>query len=356
MGFTNIPASQASPLLTIALKARYDELSLLKVNNFYRSFYKEEICKELYPAVDVRRGSEKVAMDVIRGHQGNRISLTKSTQKAFEPLYYKEYYDATQLKAYFRVFGTKSFNINELDGLAASLAAENKAMTDTLDRALEIHCSTIFEDGTITAADGTILDFKRKAASMVDPGAGFYWDDTNVDIVAQLRAGCDFLRQVGKSQGYVVNAIMGVDAFAALRKNTELNARWNQFNNKRDMLPPSQLEATGAVFQAEIDVDSYKVRVWTYNDFYEDAAGNMQPYKDPKTVVMTGEDPMFKLFYGAIPQVTTNFNTTGLIAGAKIYRDFRNEEMGYHRFYVQSAPLPAPIAVDQIYTLQALAA
>jgi hypothetical protein len=351
-----IPSSQASPLLTIAVKERYDELQALKVNNFYRSYYKEVLSPERYPAIDVRRGSEKVAVDVVRGHQGKRFQITKSTQKAFEPLYYRNFFDATELQGYFRVFGSKSFNLNELDGLAAGIATERKAMTDTIERGIEIHCSTIFEDGTVTASDGTIIDFKRKAASIVDNGVGFYWDNPAHDIIGDLRAGCDFLRETGKVQGYFINVVMGADAWAAFRKNTEINTRWNQFNNKRDMLLPAQLESTGAIFQTEMDVDSYKVRVWTYNDFYEDENGDMQPYKNPKTVVMLAEKPIFSLMYGAIPQVTLDLNTSNLIVGKMVYSDFRNPEMGYHRFYAQSAPLPVPVAVDQIYTLQALAA
>lgn len=357
-----IPASQASPLLTTAVHAKYDELAEIKVNNFWRSFYNVEISKELYPAIDVRRGSEKVAIDVIRGHQGLRQQVTKSTQKAFEPFFYKNFFDATQLQSYFRMFGTNSFNRNEFNNTASGIATEMKILSDTLDRAIEIMCGSIFKDGTITSLrDGSIVDFKRKAESMVDPGTGFYWDNPAVDIIAQLKTGCDFLRQVGKVNAHVINCVMGADAWAALRKNEEINRRWNTFNNKRDMLQPSQLDATGAVFQTIIDVDSYKVAIWTYNDFYDDPTDTsetptMIPYMDPKQVYLLPEKPKNMLVYGAIPQVTTNFNTDSLIAGEKIFTDYRNPEEGYHRFYLQSAPLPVPIAIDQMYTLQALAA
>jgi len=146
-----IPVSQASPLLTTAIKARFDELNQIKVNNFFRSFFTPISCPERYPVIDVRRGTEKVAVDVTRGSQGIRTQITKFTQKAFDPFYYKLGFDATQLQCYFRVYGSTSFNLNDAAELANGIAVENKANTDMIERAIELHCSTIFESGTCTS-------------------------------------------------------------------------------------------------------------------------------------------------------------------------------------------------------------
>ncbi len=356
----SIPSNQASPLLTSAIEARYDEMKDIKVNNFFRSFYKEVFSNVMYPVIEIRRGSERIAKDVPRGHQGRRIEVSKFTQKAFQLLYFNQYFDATTLQQYFRVFGSSSFAQNDLIDLGGALATERKASTDMIERTMEIHCASILEDGSITASDGSILDFGRKADSMIDKGAGQYWDDHARDIYADMKEMCDFLRQVGKAQGQVFNFIAGTKVFQAMRRNDEFNKRLSQINNKRDLIPPSQMNATGAIYQFETDVDSYKVRVWTYNDFYQTNEDNVNPtfapYKVEETGVMLPEAPKFTMLYGAVPRVTTDLNTATLLSGKFIFSDFVNPEKKYHRFYTESAPLPVPEAIDQICTIQALPA
>lgn len=360
MGFNTLPSNLASPTLTTAIEAKYDELQSIKVDNFGRSFFKETISKVMYPAIEVRRGSEKIAVDVFRGHQGIRHQVTQYTQKAFEPLYYKNFFDATQLEGYYRMFGSASFNMNDALEVGGRIATERKAMTDTIERTTEKNCMEIMLSGTITAANGTILDFKRQADSFIDNGAGFYWDNPAHDIKADIRSMCEFVKRQGKANDYVMNLIVGTDAWGAMRKNEQLQKEWNSYNNKRDMLPPAQLEATGAIFQMEMDVDTFKARIFVYDATYQSNDDNESPtfehYMDTKKVVCVASNPEFVLYYGAVPRVRTDLNTSSMLAGKFIFRDFINEEQNYHRFYVESAPLPVPVALNKMCTLQALAA
>lgn len=354
---STIPINQAASLYTMGLKKKFDELSLIKVNNFFRSFFPDEICKERYPVIEVRRGSEKVAIDVIRGHQGIRTQITKHTQKAFDPFYYKLYYDATQLECYYRAFGSDSFNLNAGAELVNGIAVHNKANQDMIERGIEIHCASILENGTCTSLrDGSIIDYKRQAGSMVTLTAGNLWTDTGVDPSVSLKAGCDWLRQEGKVGGYVINAVFGTEAWAAFRSNDVQSEKLKQFNNRRDILMPAQLESTGAIYQGDIDCDSYILRVWTYNDFYENAEGVSTPYMNPKKVYLIAEKPMFTTLYGATPQETfPGSNTLGLVAAKYVLSDYRDMKSKTHEFYIESAPLPVPVTVDMIYTLQPVA-
>lgn len=359
MGFNNLPANLASPTLTQAIEAKYDELKSIKVNNFARSFFKEQISKVMYPTIEVRRGSEKIAIDVMRGHQGIRHQITKYTQKAFEPLYYKNWFDATQLEGYYRMFGSASFNLNDALEIGGKIATERKAMTDTIERTVELACMEIMQSGTITAANGTILDFKRQAGSFIDKGVGMYWDNPAHDIKADIREMCDFVKEQGKADDYVMNLLVGRDAWGCIRKNEQIQKEWNSYNNRRDMLPEAQLTATGGIFQMEMDVDTYKVRIFVYNGTYQTNDDNDNPtfdfFMNPKKVICLAANPEFVLFYGAVPRVRTDLNTSSMLAGKFIFRDFINEEHNYHRFYVESAPLPVPVALNKMCTLQALA-
>ena len=360
-----IPISEASPLYTAALKAKFWEPGDIRVNNFGRSFFPNELCAERYPIVEVMRGNEKIAVDVIRGTQGNRNQTSLFDQKAWDTFYYKEWFDATTLQCYYRAFGSDSFNISAGAELVNGIAAEQKKNKDKIERAIELMCFNIFETGKITSLrDGSVVDFKRQAASMVNNntnGAGL-WTDALHDPFVDLKLGGDFLRQKGKANGYYINCIFGTTAWQAFRNNDVVKDRLKEFNNKRDLIMPAQMESTGAVYQGQIDCDSYMLMCWTYNEFYDDPTytgtgqANMLSYKNPNTVVMIPQNPMFRTFYGATPQlINPGANTLSLVKGEYILSDYLDAKNKNHQFFVESAPLPIPITVDRIYTLTPVA-
>ena len=77
-----------------------------------------------------------------------------------------------------------------------------------------------------------ILRFKRKAASLVNLntlGVG-YWSVAAHDVYADFITGGNFLRQKGKSQGGVMNAILGSGALSALMANSVFLAKQKRSN------------------------------------------------------------------------------------------------------------------------------
>ena len=312
-----IPATQASPALTIAVKARLDDLQNIKVNNFARAYYNVVESKERYPAAEVRRGTEYSAVDLPRGHQGTRVQATKFTQKAYDPFYYKLFTDATEQEGYFRIFGSNSFNINDVPGVANGIAVELKSMKDMIDRTVERQCMEIFEFGTVTSLRAGVpaIDFYRKAGSFMDKGAGFYWDVTGSNPFTDMREGCQWMRENGKVSSYRFEAVFGIDAWVAFRENSVVVDRLKQFNNRRDTVAPSRLEATGAVYQGSFDMDAYMIDVYTYSDVFENTDGSYTQYMNPKKVYILPPNPMNTLFYAAVPQVQTNLNTANLMVG-----------------------------------------
>ena len=348
-----IPIGQASPIYTTAVKVKFDELNDIKVNNFFRSFFPALPCPERYPIIEIRRGSEKIAIDVQRGHQGTRTQISKSTQKAFDPFYYKYYSDATELKPYFRVFGSNSFNDNDMADLASEMATLQKTNQDLVERAIELHCATVMENGTCTSLrDGSIVDFKRQAASMVDLGGSTgYWTVDGTNPYVDLRAGCDFIKQKGKYGGVIIHAIFGTMAWQAYRGNTVVKDRLKEFNNKRDIMLPGQRDSTGADYQGTVDCDGYIVHCWTYNDVFDDpTTGVSTPYMNPKKVNLIADNALFKTLYGAIPQIAPD-HTASLVCAPFVYKRAINTEEVYDRMYVESSPLPVPATPDRMFTL-----
>jgi hypothetical protein len=104
----SIKTADAKGLVTKMLIDVYREN--IQVQSFLRSFFevKESLAKTI--SIEVQRGTEKVAVDVERGTDGNRNSVSKSTEKIFLPPYYKEWFDATELDLYDIMFGSETID------------------------------------------------------------------------------------------------------------------------------------------------------------------------------------------------------------------------------------------------------
>src|ERR1017187_8822852 len=99
----SISTTDAKGLFTNTLIDVYKEK--IKSTNFLRSFFPTVESPSLEVSIEVQRGFEKTAVDVVRGTDGNRNTFSKTTEKIFIPPFYREYFDATQLQLYDRLYG-----------------------------------------------------------------------------------------------------------------------------------------------------------------------------------------------------------------------------------------------------------
>ncbi len=347
----NIATVDARPLFTKSLVDVY--LERTKPTEFLRSFFPktESLTKEI--SIEVERGFKKVAVDVERGTDGNRNSWSKSTEKIFVPPYYREYFEVTELALYDALFGHSEISSEMFAAFVDSAADRLGGLQDKIDRAYEIQCSQVMQTGIVTLNAGVNIDFKRKADSLVDAGAGYYWEDANVDPNTILESGCKFLREVGKSTGAVVNAIFGSEALTKFLANTAVQNRGKIFNYALDIITPAQRDSTGASCHGEVSVGSYRVRIWTYPQVYTNAAGATVDYIDSKTIILLPEVPRFKLSFAAVPQLISDGPVPK--KGAYLVEEFIDRRKKSHVIDIQSAGVAIPVAVDQIYTAKVVA-
>ncbi len=345
----NISVTDARGLFTKMLIAVYKEK--VTPTSFLRSFFTtvETSTKEL--SIEVQRGTEKIAVDVERGTEGNRNSFSKSTEKIFVPPYYREYFDATELDLYDRLFGSTTTEISDsvFQDFLQAVADKLRMLQDKIERSYELQCSQVLQTGIVTLQAGTNINFKRKVASIVD-NSGTPWSGAN-DPYAQIQAGMDFLRKVGKVQGGSGNAIVGSDAMAAFLNNAKVLSRGPLTNVNLDAIRAPQKNSLGAALFGRITCGSYNVNLWTYPEFY-DLAGTSTPYIDPKNVILLPEAPKFVLGFAAVPQLLT----TGVAVqkGAFLVGNYIDERNAKHIFDIKSAGVAIPVAVDQIYTMKVL--
>lgn len=353
---SSIAVTDARPLFTKQLVAVYRQL--IEPTAFLRSFFKvvEVPTKEV--SIEVQRGFEKVAVDVIRGSEGNRNSFSKSTEKIFVPPLYREYFDITQLSLYDRLFGSTMIDGEIFAALVQDAAAKLKILQNTIERAIEVQCAQVLTTGIVTLKQMTSIDYKRKSASLVDLGSGSYWADSSVDPATSIEAGCNFLRQTGKCTGAIFDLILGSTAYNNLVNNTAVQNRGKIFNWSLDALTTPQRQSTGASLHGYISAGSYMVRLWTYNQFYDVVTNGVTvstPYIDPKKVILLPENPNMVQAFGAVPQLVNINGGVMPQAGAYLTGEYIDERNSAHILDIKSAPIAIPVAVDQIYTMQVVA-
>lgn len=351
---STINSTQIRPLLTQALVTWYDERLKLRSSDFFRSFFADKICQERYPSYEVRRANEKVATPVVRGTIGNRNVSQKSTLKAIDPFFFFEYFDATQLDFYQRLFASGSWNINTMTELVNGIGMQQMEQKKKIERAIEIYCSQVLLTGVVSdlVTGETELDFGRKAGSLVDLGAGQYWENSGTDPYKTFSDAGDWLRANGKVQTYIMNAIVGDKAIEDLYGNSTWLERQKLFNTRLDdVVPPSQMN-TLARYHGTISAYNYRVRLWTYPEVYtHPVTGVTTKYMDENKVIILPENTDFSLMFGAVPQlVTPGAATMSVQAADFVYKEKIDDWNASHLFGVQSSPMPVPVAIDTIYT------
>lgn len=350
---TNISTTDARGLYTKMLIDVYRER--IAPTSFLRSFFpvKESATKEI--SIEVQRGTEKIAVDVARGTEGNRNSFSKSTEKIFVPPFYREWFDATELDMYDRLFGSEEISGVQFAAFIESVADKLRMLQDKIERAYELQCSQVLETGIVTIAQGVNIDFKRKAASLVDINTltGSYWDANGHDLYKDIENACIFIRQKGKSVGGVFNLILGSEALTALLKNSVFLTRQNLFSMALDAVREPQRNSVGGTLHGQLTCGAYKVNLWSYPEYYDNAAGVSTSYVNPKKAILLPEQPRFILSFAAVPQLITSGAMP--VKGAFVFGDYIDKRKAAHVFDIKSAGVALPVAVDQIYTMQVVA-
>lgn len=349
-----IPVQDARALYTKKIVAVYKEKVTPK--SFLRSFFKESESMTKNVSIAVRRGSERIAVDVSRSSNGNANKFSKSTEKMFTPPFYFEYFTANDHDLYDMAING---SVPAFTQMTAEHAEQLVELRSKIERAYELQAAQVFQTGVVTLENGTNIDFKRKALSMVDKGAGNYWATGTVDPYADLKTGADFIRSTGRTKATIFTVIMGADAFDDFMDNTKVKARADIRNFALDDLKLPQENSVGGVYHGRVSSGSYKFDIWTYPETYEyeDAAGDIQEasYIDSKNIVVLPQQTNFDLAYAAVPRLLKDGTPGPVVQGAYLVQEFFDDRRTAHDVAIKSAGVAVPTAVDTIWTAQVVA-
>ncbi len=354
----SIPTVQSKKIFSMAYLQAYKER--IPAPGFLKSFFDVKKFATKYVGIEVQRGSERIASDVVRGADGNRNTFSRSSEKQYMPPFFNENFDATQLDRYDIGFNQMENATPETIGyLGSDVADKLVTLREKIERAKEKQCSEVFETGVVTMNNGDNIDYKRKSGSIVDLGGGDYWTNSDADIDGQFQSAGEFIRNYGKNATGEINAFMSTSALNAL-KTTD----W--FKNRADFrqvrlvdLNMAQRMSTGATLHGTVTAGSYIVYLWTYDEVYENSSGVITRYWPEEKVCCTPVGgSRFELLHAGVPAIIRDANNAEFPQfiqdqAAEYYiNNYIDEKAKSHTFEIYSAPLAVPVTIDQIYTMK----
>lgn len=339
---------------------------VIPVAEGFSSWFPRETTPTFFVDIRVKRGTRKVAVDVMRFTEGQATKMTKLTEDKYLPPYYELEYFFNRDEIYMRALEMGGMSSPTSNRMIAQNALDNLIeQKNMIGRSIKKQQAEVLQYGTITLVNGDNIDFRRKPASMVDVVAdgGAYWDNpTTAKPLSDLAKGGKFLRNVGTATGNVLNYVGRSETIAALLATDEFKS-FADFRHieRMNIGMPQFSDSTGFTFNGQFAAGDFRVNIWSYDEIYEDENGADQYYLEDGMVILLPVNFQGKTVFGALPGMTDS-----TIAGTKtkipaavetdyLIRPFYDERTISSGMKMSSAPIVLPITIDRIYTLKVLA-
>lgn len=357
----SISLVQAKAIFTSLMMESYNEL--IPAPSFLKSFFDVRTTTAKSVKLEVRRGTEFIAVDVLRGADGLRTQESKSTEREYIPPFFDLNFDATAEDRYDTLFGiSPSFTPETIGLLAQDIAGKYDVRRQMIERAKEKQCAEVLETGVVTMVNGDNIDYKRKATSLVDLGGGAYWSNSGADIETHLSNAGTFLRTDGKSAVKELHMITSTAAWVALKATDWFAANANFRRVSLMDLPLPVADTTGSSFMGQISGGEYIINVWLYNETYTNTAGSTVRYLPTnKATFIPVSGTRFRMAHAGVPGIVADISNAEfsefIVNQASEYwlNNYIDKKRKAHIFEILSAPLAIPTTIDMIYTLQVLA-
>jgi hypothetical protein len=356
-----IPIQQHSVTIAKKVVGRFQED--IPVRAGFDGFFPRETTPTLMVDVEVERDNDLIAVDVKRFTEGNKNKFTKSTEHTYVPPFYKEDYDFARDEVYMNTVALGVTNATGANQAIAQNALKNvRKNRKKIERAIRKQQADVLQTGIVTLKNGDSIDFRRKAGSMVDLGAGNYWNEATTKPAEDLGDAMTFLREIGNATGSTINVIMRTDAMNAFLANESVKTILESRRMDRARIDMPQFnEASGMAFHGQVAAGDFGVNLWTYNEKYTDAAGNTVYYLDRENVVILPSDFQGKTVFGGLPYMRqTNIGGSsakvpGVMEADFLLRAYDDEKTISSTLELTSAPLVVPFTIDKVYTVKVLA-
>ena len=329
----------------------------------FSGFFPRETAMTLQVDLEVQRDNDSIAVDVKRFTEGNKNKFSIVTEKKFQPPYFREEYDFQNDEVYMSTIalgvGLENSNVNAI--IAQNALKKIRKMRSKIERSIRKQQADVMQTGIVELINGDSIDYKRKAASMVDLGASQYFTNASADPLASLKNAGTFLRDVGASSSMTLNMVMRGEGLAALLTNPKFEEKANNRRiNRADVQSPEFNAVTGFAFHGQVSAGDFNINLWTYNQKYTKADGTTAYYLDANKAVFIPDDFMAKTVFGGLPNMVDrqiggeNAAMPSITEAEFLLRAYSDSKTMSSTLEITSAPLAMPITIDRIYTAQVL--
>lgn len=290
--------------------------------------------------IDIRRGKRRVAVYVSPqdpGHLSERIGFSTYS---YTPPYIKEKRVIEPADLLFlRNFGANIYSpTNPRERLAKMIADDLRELDEMITRAEELQASQALFGGQVNfRANDQAVVFPVTPSHSIATMSN-YWDDALGTPLDDLRA---WRTMIIKDSGVTPNIILcGTDAAIALMGNPQLATNTGQISSikiDRGIIRPEIMPngATYIGFFRDVNCD-----VWSYDDWYEDSNGVLQPYVPVNKVFFGSTNARMDRLYGVIQDLKV------LAAVPRFAKSWESEDPSMRFIELQSAPLMVPHDLD----------
>ena len=335
----------------------------IPVRSGFDGFFPRETTPTLHVDVEVQRDNDTIAVDVKRFAEGNRNKFTKSTEHKYEPPIYKELYDFARDEVYMTTVALGAMNVRSVNQAIAQNALKAvRKNRSKIERAIRKQQADVLQTGVVVLTNNESIDYRRKAASMVDLGAGNYWNQAGTKPAEDLADAMRFLRDEGNSTGMTINVIGRTAGMQALLDNESMQTILDSRRmNRAEIIMPQFNEASGMAFHGQMAAGDFVVNLWTYNEKYTDENGVKQYYMDERNMIVLPSDFEGKTVFGGLPYMREQrmqgqtIKVPGVREAEFLLRGWDDEQTISSTLELSSAPLVVPFTIDKIYTLKVLA-
>lgn len=290
--------------------------------------------------------NRKIAPLVVPTAQGVPIYSAAEQRVTLKPAYIKPKDPVSASRVIRRVAGFGELNntapMSPQQRYMAIVADILRQHREAIERRWEWMASEAIQHGTVTLEDDKyprkVVDFERDAGHTVTLGSNNRWGDAGVSILGLLESWKVMMRRA-KFGGVCNRVTLGVTAWEAMRDDQEirdlLKTDYNPGTRNNMDLNLGVREGPEVEWVGRINGTT---DVYVYSDYYEDEAGNVVDFMDPRDAVLTSPSVQGVRCFGAIQDVKAGF------APLAIFPKMWNAEDPSATFVMnQSAPIMVPL-------------
>lgn len=298
---------------------------------------------------DIISGKSKLAPFVKRGHPAKIMSQNAMKTALVEPptIRIKKPLTAEDLLMH-RAPGSSIYVPGSSGGDQVAearklkIAMEQKEMRDTIERTIENMCCQVIVNGKISYSDDDLafeVDYARPDANKPTLLSTRKWDAPTTALPLDDLDAWELV--IRKATGKIATmAIMSTATFNKMIATTQVTKYLNLLKVDLGEVKTDPVLIAGGLKRV---ANLKNIDFFTYDNFYQDSAGDYQPYFADGKVVMLSPSENYKIHYGMIEDLKS-----GPVIGKVFSKDWVTEDPSEYNILAESHPLPVAHWIEEI--------